>query len=156
MKAYLIRLTAVSIIASLVRRLAPESSSGKGARLGAGLLVLLTALGPLGNMDLLAAAHAVAADGISDPLTTQTVDRAANALLNGLITDTAESYILDKASALGADLTVTVTTSVENGYPVPWAVTLRGTCSQEAKGLLTDSIQKELDIPEARQEWICM
>ena len=41
MKAYLIEITAAAILAALIRKLAPKSGAGRGARLGAGLLVLL-------------------------------------------------------------------------------------------------------------------
>ena len=47
MKAYLIEITAAAILAALIRKLAPKSGAGRGARLGAGLLVLLCLLQPL-------------------------------------------------------------------------------------------------------------
>ena len=49
MKAYLIEITAAAILAALIRKLAPKSGAGRGARLGAGLLVLLCLLQPLGR-----------------------------------------------------------------------------------------------------------
>lgn len=153
MKAYLMRLTAASILAALVRRASPEGGAGNAAKLGAGLLILLTALGPLGEIDLVEAAEHIALDGYGDVLTTAPVDKAANTLLEELITDTAESYILDKAQALGMTVTAEVSTDISEGYPVPWSVQLHGECTTEQQTLLGQWIQDTLGIPEERQEW---
>lgn len=52
MKTYLLRLTAAAILAALIRKLAPKSGAGRGARLGAGLLVLVCLVSPLGKLNL--------------------------------------------------------------------------------------------------------
>lgn len=153
MKAYLIRLTAAAILAAVVRRMAPDSGAGKASRLGAGLLVVITALGPLGEMDLVAAAENLMVSGYSDVLTSQPVDRASNSLLTELIIESTETYILDKAQALGAEVTAQVETKLEDRYPVPWSVKLTGNVTQEQKAQLQRIIAEELGIPEDRQEW---
>ena len=153
MKAYLIRLTAAAILAAVVRRMAPDSGAGKASRLGAGLLVVITALGPLGEMDLVAAAENLMVSGYSDVLTSQPVDRASTSLLTELISESTETYILDKAQALGAEVTAQVETKLEDRYPVPWSVKLTGNVTQEQKAQLQRIIAEELGIPEDRQEW---
>lgn len=156
MKSYLIRLTAVSILGAILRRLAPESGGGKTVRIGAGMLILLTAMAPLGEIDLVEAAESIVKKNYGDVLTTVPVDRTANTLMEQLITDNAEAYILDKAQALGAALTVSVTTSSSSGYPVPWSVRLSGSCSESQQEQLKKWLDEELGIPEERQEWLCM
>lgn len=153
MKAYLLRLTAASLLAAGIRRVAPTGGTGTAAKLGAGLLVLLTALGPLGEISLMDAARSVAVSTYGDVLTTQTVDRAANSLMDGLISETAEAYILDKAHELGAQMTVEVTTALQEGYPVPWSVRCQGDYSQRQMEELSQFILEELGIPGSRQEW---
>lgn len=153
MRAYLLRLTAASLLAAVLRRAAPAGGSGAAVRLGAGLLVLLTALGPLGEVSLMDAARSVAVWSYGDVLTTQTVDRAANSLMDGLISETAEAYILDKARELGVKMTAQVTTAIQEGYPVPWHVNCGGDYSETERHELSRYISRELGIPEQRQEW---
>lgn len=153
MKAYLLRLTAAALLAAVVRRAAPAGGAGTAARLGAGLLVLLTALGPMGEVSLMDAARSVAVWSYGDALTTQTVDRAANSLMDGLISETAEAYILDKARMMGVEMTAQVTTALQTGYPVPWRVSCVGDYSEAQKRELSRYISRELGIPEQRQEW---
>lgn len=153
MKAYLIGLTAAAILAALVRRLAPENAAGKAAKMGAGLLILITMLRPLGEPDPLRAAGALLEKGWRDPLSAQASDRGTNELLEELITDQAETYILDKAQALGLQLTAEVTTRTESYYPVPWSVRLRGAADAYQRRTLTNYISQQLGIPEERQEW---
>jgi hypothetical protein len=156
MRAYLIRLTAAAMLAALVRRLAPASGAGRAARLGAGLLILVTAFGPIAELDPLAAAQSLVQSGYSDLLSTQMVDLEANSLLEGLITDSAEAYILDKASAFGLTVSADVTCRVEDTYPVPWSVRLEGSPTGQQKKALTEIIREDLGIPEERQEWFPM
>jgi stage III sporulation protein AF len=151
LKAYLLRLTAAAILAAVLRRLAPDGGAGRGTRLGAGLLVLLTALGPLGQLDLLTASQALYTWGSADLLTAETLDQEKNQLLSALISQSAETYILDKAQELGLEVTVQVETQIQDGVPVPWRVTVRGD-----KGDLGDWITQKLGIPQERQEWLDM
>jgi hypothetical protein len=136
--------------------MAPESGAGRASRLGAGLLVLVTAFGPVAELDPLAAAQSLLRSGYSDVLSTQAVDQAANSLLEELITDSAEAYILDKASALELTISAAVTCRVEDTYPVPWSVRLEGSPTEQQKVALTETIRQELGIPEERQEWVQM
>lgn len=156
MEAYLIRLTAAAILGAVVQRLAPKGGAGRAARLGAGLLVLITAFGPVAALDTLAAAENLARSAYADPLTTEELSRAGNTLLSSLISQQAEAYILDKAREAGLELQVWVETRDQEGYPVPWAVTLEGSVSPGAQADLTAVIAQDLGIPEERQEWLNM
>lgn len=153
MKAYLVGLTAAAILAALVRRLAPNNAAGKTAKMGAGLLILIAMLRPLGEADPLGAAQDLLKKGWQDPLSAQAAERGTNELLEELITDQTESYILDKAQALGLQLTAEVTTRISDYYPVPWSVRLQGTADAYQRRTLTEYISQELGIPEERQEW---
>ena len=155
-RAYLIRLTAAAILAALVRRLAPSGGAGRAAKLGAGLLVLLTAFSPIASINTAEAAEHLAIRGYADPLTTEDFASAANTLLTELITEEAEAYILDKAQALSLSVTAEVTAKVLDTYPVPWSVTIRGSPTQSQRTTLTTCIAEELGIPEERQELLNM
>lgn len=156
MEAYLIRLTAAAILGAVVKRLAPKGGAGRAARLGAGLLVLITAFGPVAEVDPLAAAEHLAQAAYADPLTTEELSRAGNTLLSGLISQQAEAYILDKAREAGLELQATVENRDLEGYPVPWRVTLTGPISESKQAALAAVIAQDLGIPEERQEWLDM
>lgn len=156
MKGYLIEITAAAILAALIRKLAPKSGAGRGARLGAGLLVLLCLLQPLGWFYRDGTALFSRDWGQVDPMATDEVGQEANRLMESLITQQAEAYILDKARAMGLKAEVTVTVRLEDRYPVPWAVTIRSDPTGQQKSALETEIQDALGIPPERQEWLQM
>lgn len=156
MKAYLIEITAAAILAALIRKLAPKSGAGRGARLGAGLLVLLCLLQPLGRFYRDGTALFSRDWGQVDPMASDEVSREANRLMESLITQQAEAYILDKARAMGLEAEVMVKVHLEDRYPVPWAVTIRGSPTGQQKSALETEIQDALGIPPERQEWLQM
>ena len=156
MKAYLIEITAAAILAALIRKLAPKSGAGRGARLGAGLLVLLCLLQPLGRFYRDGTALFSRDWGQIDPMASDEVSKEANRLMESLITQQAEAYILDKARAMGLEAEVTVTVHLEDRYPVPWFVTIRGSPTGQQKSALETEIQDALGIPPERQEWLQM
>ena len=156
MKGYLIEITAAAILAALIRKLAPKSGAGRGARLGAGLLVLLCLLQPLGRFYRDGTALFSWDWGQVDPMASDEVSKEANRLMESLITQQAEAYILDKARAMGLEAEVTVKVRLEDRYPVPWAVTIRGSPTGQQKSALETEIQDALGIPPERQEWLQM
>lgn len=153
MKAYLIRLTAAAILGAVLRKMAPEGRAGRATRLGAGLLILLTALGPLGSMNPARAAESLAEQGYVGGYSELAVQDTANELLQELIITSVETYILDKAHALGGEVTAEVETVVQNGCPIPWRVTIRGQVPEQAREQLVGLLRDELGIPEERQIW---
>ena len=156
MRAYLLKITAAAILAAIIRKLAPKSGAGRGARLGAGLLVLLCLMEPLQSF-VRNGQDIVPKDwGYTDPMTADEIDLEANRLLESLITQQAEAYILDKARAMGLEAEVTVTVRLEDRYPVPWAVTIRSDPTGQQKSALETEIQDALGIPPERQEWLQM
>lgn len=153
MKAYLIRLTAAAILGAVIRRLSPKDGAGKVSRFGAGLLIIFTALGPLGDFDPVSAAQNLVNAGYGQVMTTQETEAASNALLQELIIESARTYILDKAEELGAEITASVETRFSEGYPIPWRVKVEGNISEAQKSSLQKIIESDLGIPEDRQEW---
>lgn len=156
MKGYLVGLTAAAILAALIRRAAPQGGEGRGARLGAGLLVLICMLGPLGKLNVTAGAKQVARWSYTPVMEADEVARESNRLMESLISRAAETYILDKAQAMELTCSAEVAVRLKNQYPIPWSVTIRGHGNQSQKKALTDAIASELGIPEERQEWVDM
>lgn len=63
-----------------------------------------------------------------------------------------ESYILDKAQALGADLVVYVSVSNDD-IPAPESVRLKGSISPYARIKLEHILEQDLGIPKEKQQW---
>ena len=61
-----------------------------------------------------------------------------------------EAYILDKAAALGADVSVRFTLDDQD---LPRTVTLTGSCTPAQKQALARVLAEDLGIPEERQIW---
>lgn len=153
MKAYLIRLTAAAILAAILRKMTPDEHHNWAVRLGSGLLILITAFAPLVQVDPFQAARAVVVRGYGDPLSTEGVDHAANKLMEELISDAAESYILDKAGEMGVNIEAMVETALQDRYPVPWSVTINSDAAEYQRDALSEMITKDLGIPAERQGW---
>lgn len=68
------------------------------------------------------------------------------------IKEQSQSYILDKAVSLGANITVEVTLS-NHIPPIPSRITIKGAVSPYVKKVLTDYIKEQLGIPEEAQVW---
>ena len=156
MKGYLVGLTAAAILAALIRRLAPKGIGGQGARLGAGLLVLTAMLSPLGNLDLTAGAVEAAKRSYTGVMEADDLELETNRRMEALITDAAEAYILDKAQAMDLPLEAEVTLRLQDRYPVPWSVVLRGAPTEAQRQNLEQTISQDLGIPPERQEWCGM
>ena len=92
MKEYLVGLTAAAILAALIRRVAPKGAEGRGARLGAGLLVLICMLGPLGKLNVAAGAKQMARWSYTPVMEADEVARESNRLMESLISEAAETY----------------------------------------------------------------
>jgi stage III sporulation protein AF len=74
-----------------------------------------------------------------------------NALAD-IIKDRTEAYILDKAAAMGAAITVVVSVSGDEP-PVPLGVEISGPVSPYMKLRLEEMIQEDLNIAKENQVW---
>lgn len=70
-----------------------------------------------------------------------------------IVKEKAEAYILDKATDLNANLTVSVILSEDGDYPVPQSVQMSGSVSPYAKKLLSQMLQEDLGIEPEDQIW---
>jgi len=152
-KSYIISVISASTIVGIVLSLIKTKSAyGVFIKLLAGLFIALTAFAPWKSISL---------SGISynfDSWETASANHAdsgviayTEALRCGIIERT-ETYILEKASSMGAQLSVTVTLGSDNP-PIPVAVTLSGNISPYGKYRMKQIIATDLGIPEDAQTW---
>ncbi len=147
-KTYLLSVAAAAILIAVVQSLLPKGTMQKIAAFSGGLLVILSVLSPflkLEYADMTRAVNKIATER-------ETFEASYQNQWSAIIKDRCETYILDKAKALGLTLDVEVELGERDGYPYPSAVTLKGAFSQA----LSDDIAENLDIPPEKQEWIAM
>lgn len=153
LRQYVISLTAAGVICGIVLTLGRNGSTEKLLKLICGLFLAFMMVRPVSNL----AVGNFEALGITweqdgEAAAEQGRELAQKSLAER-IKQESESYILDKARALEAELSVEVTVS-RGEPPVPISVTLRGEIPPYLRQLLTQIIKTDLGIPKERQTWI--
>ena len=82
----------------------------------------------------------------------QSGQNAAREAMADSIIEATQSYILDKAETLGAEVTVEVMLD-DSSIPVPCGVRIRGNISPYLREQLGSIIQRDLGIPTEAQIW---
>lgn len=152
-REYLLGVSAAALVCGIATKLIRKGMIGSVVKLMAGVFVALAVAAPLVEirldalsdltLDAQTDAAQVAADG----------ENSARQAMAQIISQKSAAYILDKAEALGASLTVEVTVSAD-GYPVPCSVELAGRVSPYAKSVLAAYISDQLGIDTEEQTWI--
>ena len=153
MRQYLLSIVGAAIICSIAKNISNEKTlSGAMLRLVAGIIMTVTVLAPVVNLDLndiplmttnfMDEASAIAAEG----------EEMAASARNAIISDRAEAYILDKAAAFGAALEVEVT--ISDGTMMPEGARIKGAISPYAKLQLQRIMEQDLQIAKENQQWI--
>ena len=152
-KQWLMGITAAALLVAAAESLMPRGTVRRLGRLTGGLVLLLAVLAPVQQLDERALARALAEYHL--PVEEVEAMAQANAgVLESLIAEKTGAYISDKAAEVGAECTIRVETRAEeDGYPVPWAVTIEGTFTAEERRALTRCIEADLAIPPERQTY---
>lgn len=148
---YAVSLIAASMICAVLQALMPAGGRKQILRIICGVFLLLTLLTPLSGVrlpdlsDYLAGfrseGEAAAAVGQEMALTER-----QELIILGL-----QSYILDKAAALGFEPEVSITLDPEG---VPTAVTLEGSFTPSQQEALRAVLQDDLGIAKEDQQWM--
>ena len=129
-----------------------KSTVGTLIRLIGGLLLSFVILSPVAKWDFEAIlTFTESFDAVAD-LAAECGCELASEEVSRIIREELSAYILEKASALQADLTIDVILS-EDPIPTPESVKLMGTVTPYAKGKLQRILSEELGIPRERQIW---
>ena len=149
LRDWLLGVTAAALAVALAQALTPEGAVKKVGRLVGGMVLLLAVAKPL--LSLEPGALAVTAGAWTQE---ETAARAGEDVMKTLIGEKTSAYIVDKGGELGLSCRAeTQVETDENGWPVPWQVTVRGIWSGEQQQALSDLIARELDIPPERQSF---
>ena len=152
-RQYVLSLIAISLLCGITQLFFSGSRIGPVVKLITGVMITITAVSPiLRDMD-------ISVDDYFENITFEQDwavmkgEEAAAHVAAELIKDRTETYICDKAAAMGASVTVEVMLSDDIPY-APSAVTVRGDVSPYVKKQLISCLQKDLGIVGDKQTWI--
>jgi hypothetical protein len=149
-KEYLVAITSAALICGLVNALAGgKSTTAKLLRLLCGLFMAATVMKPLVDIQITDIRSFVDQLTVDADLAVMNGEEIASNEMKRIIKEKTETYILDKAKTLGAELEVDVTL---DGV-IPTAVTLKGNISPFAKASLCETIARDLGIALEEQIW---
>jgi len=153
LKQYLLSIIATAIFVSIITKLISNKSPHYVfIQTIAGVLIVMTIIAPLSNMQLDAYLF------LYEDLTVEAqgeIDHgveSANTAIRAVIKEQTETYILEKADSMGADLRAQITLDSGN-QPFPIAVKISGDVSPYVKKQLISIISNDIGIPEEMQTW---
>ena len=154
MRQYILTIICVSFVCGIIQSFGSENDAkGKALQILCGVIILLATIQPMRNFpsfDWSSFLPAVEEDAEKYILEgTLAVDQE---MANSIKTYT-EAYILEKAAAYNAELTVEVYIS-EDGNLQPTGVKLCGSISPYGKSMMEHYIQTQLGISREYQTWI--
>lgn len=146
---YLLRIVSIAILCGVFLSLTEKGPFAKPIRLLSGLILTVALVKPvlgISQNDLEFSSLSFKEDAVAAVSYGQ---NTADQILDSVITERLVTYIEDKAEALGADITVTV--SIRDHEPD--SVSFIGRISPYTKSQLSRWITTELGIPEEAQYW---
>ena len=152
LRQYVISVTAAAFLCGILLSLLPKGSAREFVKLGCGFLLALTVLRPLSRLEI----RDLTDLGIwfsGDAEQASALGECySQKQLRSIIKEETQAYILNKAEALGAELSVEVTLSPD-AVPVPVAAQLTGTVSPYARSRLENILHDDLGIAKENQLW---
>ena len=153
MGQYLLSLLAAAIISAVVVSLFDKNSfMGKHIRLLAGIFLSITIISPVYKLNV--PDFEIFKNNIE--MDAQQYVRSGEAFYrqkwHTVISEQIESYILNKALSLNADIRVNILLD-ESEPPIPEFVEIEGAVSPYVKSTLELYMKNELGIPKERQKW---
>ena len=151
---YILSVTAAAILLGILQSIAgKKDTNGALLRLIGGLFLSFTIISPVADIELNQILEFPWDFAVQGSDIAQQGQEYAQDQLHGIIKDRCEAYILDKALALQAELTVEVMLSLDK-VPVASSVQLQGNISPYARQVLQQWLQDDMGIPKEHQQWI--
>lgn len=151
-RGYLVSVVSVCMLCVPAGVLVKKESMQKIVRLLSGVLVLLVVLRPLLHIDMEDVSKKLEEVCREYSFDTGQLKTDTQNQMAAYIKEATQTYIEEKAAALGALVKAEVTLSEEE-YPVPVGARLTGTVTPEQLGELRKILETELNIPKEQQEW---
>ena len=150
LRIWLLGIIAAALVLSVLYGLFPKGSVRAVSKATGGLILMLVILQPVLGKDWthLADRYLEYREHIDGQIENYRVESENE--LAGIIEEKTAAYISDKATQMGVHCQVQVETELREGIPYPSAVVLDIPKNRE----LSEMIQRELEIPADRQQWL--
>lgn len=153
LRSYLLGIFAAAVLCGIVTRfLGEKGTQGAIVKMIAGVFLTFTVIRPVVNIRLEDFCDFTDDFSYDASLAAGAGEALTKEALSAGIKSRCETYILDKAAALNARLTVEITLTDQN-IPIPCKVRLKGNISPYAKSQLQTIIADELGIDKEHQIW---
>ena len=148
---YVLSVSTAALICGILTGMAENGGKKELFRLLGGVFLTIVIIQPLSRVDLDALLDLSFASRETDAAV-QTKEKLAREAMADIIKAETEAYILDKAAALNASVTVEVILE-ERGTPIPVEAVISGEVSPYARRRLENILQTELGIAKENQRW---
>ena len=154
MGGYILSIVASCFIVALLQRFSDKFGVNHGIiRTLCGISMAITVAAPLFNLTPIKLSQFIKnTESLADQYVKAGTDAAA-AQRNNVLIDRFESYILEKASLYGCDVSVQLRLT-EESIPAPDRVCITGHFSPHAKNILSGILENDLGISREDQQWI--
>ena len=152
-RQYILSVICITIACGIVQQLLGGSQHSGIVRLITGLMVTITVLHPLLNLNDFSFDLCVGKITSDGEWIAEEGERMAADMAGEIIKERTAAYISDRASVLGASVNVEVEL-MKDRVARPCRVTIKGSLSPYVKKQLSSCILKELGISEDAQIWI--
>lgn len=151
LRTYLLGIVAAAMAVTAASALLREGSLRRAVRLAGSMVLILVVLGPLLRESLDAFGAYLAEIEMEEDALRSGIEVENTDILTRIICRKTEAYILDKATAMGADVEVAVTMEQGEHYPYPYGVTVEGALTDAQRERLSEDMELSLAIPKERQ-----
>lgn len=152
-KAYILSVVGIAICCSIIKKLALSKGASTAIISAAcGIVVSIVVISPLVSVKILQLdAYTASVKTEAEEYVLEGKQRSRSQL-STIILERTQTYIHDKAVALGCDADILLRLS-DDALPVPVHVVIDGQFTPYAKTQLSQMIESELGIPKEMQEW---
>lgn len=154
-RSWVIGITAMSLITSVVMAITPSGKVRKTISLICGMAMIVVLISPVLDFDYDSLSQYVKEYDYSTEELENNLDKENERLAKAIIEEKSSAYILDKAESVGGqDAHVSVEAKLDNeGSWNPWEVTIGGDYTSEQQSEIKSTIEEDLGIPVERQYW---
>lgn len=150
-KQYILTLILCAFSCGIISQILSETKAKELIRLVCGIVMAIMILRPLSGTDLESLLEFPFADLTGAESYVAEGERAAFQQQERCISSACETYILDKARNLGAEICVDISL---NEDLLPVSAVIRGEIPQEIQMELQEVLTMDLGIPKENQQWI--
>ena len=150
LRQYAISVVSVAILCSVLTRIAPQNSEKNLMRLISGLILTIVVIRPVSRIQLPSMQEISIPKDAAANIAVEEGKELAEESMNDIIKRTCEAYILNKATAIGADVHVSVSVNAQH---IPFAARITGDVTPEIRKQLVQTLETDLGITKENQSW---